>query len=156
MAASLRPVAASVAVVESVEGKDASDHLAAGHTPEELLIVESGVSPPASLPTKGGDDASPALFRRWRASELAADADQPLRWRVRGLLVDPTYAMLAGEEKTLKTYLGLFVYVGVASGVPVFGHFKVDEAAPVVVYIGEGGRQPYGRRLARGGACDGC
>ena len=46
--ASLRTIAASVAVVEAVEGKDASDHLATGHTPEEFLVIESrgGVSAP--------------------------------------------------------------------------------------------------------------
>ena len=88
------------------------------------------------------------LFRLWGPGELL-DADRTFRWRVRGLLVHPTYGMLAGERKTLKSYLATFVNVAVASGVPVFGHFAVDEPAPVVAYVGEGGRVPYTRRLER-------
>jgi hypothetical protein len=88
------------------------------------------------------------LFRLWGPGELL-DADRTFRWRVRGLLVHPTYGMLAGERKTLKSYLATFVNVAVASGVPVFGQFAVDEPAPVVTYVGEGGRVPYTRRLER-------
>ncbi len=93
-------------------------------------------------------EPAPDLFRLWGPGELL-DADRTFRWRVRGLLVDPTYGMLAGERKTLKSYLSTFVNLAVASGVPVFGHFAVDEAAPVVTYVGEGGRVPYTRRLER-------
>ena len=39
--------------------------------------------------------------------------------------------------------------MAVAAGVPVFGRFVVDQAAPVVAYVGEGGRVPYTRRLER-------
>ena len=109
---------------------------------------ESGV-PAAALVGPPGDEESLGLFRRWTVADLAALANQPLRWRVRGMLVDPTCGMLAGEQKTLKSYLSMFMHVGLASGVPIFGHFQVDEPAPVVVYIGEGGKQPYARRLAR-------
>lgn len=106
-------------------------------------------------PFRNGADVSPAtdeppadLFRLWAPGELL-DADRTFRWRVRGLLVHPTYGMLAGERKTLKSYLATFVNLAVAAGVPVFGHFAVDEPAPVVTYVGEGGRVPYTRRLER-------
>ncbi len=88
------------------------------------------------------------LLRAWTPAELL-DADRTFRWQVRGVLVHPTYGMLAGERKTLKSYLATFVNVAVAAGVPVFGHFAVDEAAPVVAYVGEGGRVPFTRRLER-------
>jgi hypothetical protein len=88
------------------------------------------------------------LFRLWGPGELL-DADRSFRWLVRGMLVHPTYGMLAGERKTLKSYLSTFVNVAVASGSPLFGHFAVDEPAPVVAYVGEGGRVPYTRRLER-------
>lgn len=88
------------------------------------------------------------LFRLWGPGELL-DADRSFRWLVRGMLVHPTYGMLAGERKTLKSYLSTFINVAVASGCPLFGHFAVDMPAPVVAYVGEGGRVPYTRRLER-------
>lgn len=103
-----------------------------------------------ALSNGAGDEASPEsdLFRLWAPGELL-DADRTFCWRVRGLLVRPTYGMLAGEKKTLKSYLATFINVAVASGAPVFGQFAVDEPAPVVTYVGEGGRVPYTRRLER-------
>lgn len=88
------------------------------------------------------------LFRAWTPGELL-DAERTFRWRVRGMLVHPTYGMLAGERKTLKSYLATFVNLAVAAGVPVFDHFTVDQAVPVVTYVGEGGRVPYTRRIER-------
>jgi hypothetical protein len=96
----------------------------------------------------GADEPPADLFRLWGPGELL-DADRSFRWLVRGLLVHPTYGMLAGERKTLKSYLATFVNVAVASGIPIFGQFVVDDPAPVVTYVGEGGRVPYTRRLER-------
>lgn len=119
----------------------AIDRLAPFRTGAEAL---AGVAPGSELEEPESDD----LFRLWGPAELL-DADRTFRWRIRGLLVDPSYGMLAGERKTLKSYLVTFINVAVASGVPVFGHFAVDQAAPVVTYVGEGGRVPYTRRLER-------
>jgi RecA-family ATPase len=57
--------------------------------------------------------------------------------------------MVAGELKTLKTYLAQAILLGVAGGVPVLGEFEVAEPQTVLVYIGEGGRDPYMDRLDR-------
>lgn len=103
-------------------------------------------------PASTGQAADPGqaqdLFRLWTPAELL-EADQPLSWRIRGLLIDPTYGPIGGEQKTLKSYVSTFISVGLAAGLPVFDHFKVDQPAPVVVYVGEGGRVPYTRRLKR-------
>jgi len=88
------------------------------------------------------------LFSLWTPAELLA-ADRTFRWRVRGMLVHPSFGPIGGERKSLKSYLATFVNVGLAADVPILGHFKVDEPAPVVAYVGEGGRIPYTRRLER-------
>jgi AAA domain len=62
--------------------------------------------------------------------------------------VHPTFGPIGGE-KSLKSYVLTSITLGLATGVPIFDHFKVDEPAPVVVYVGEGGRLPYTRRLKR-------
>lgn len=51
--------------------------------------------------------------------------------------------------KTLKSYLAGFVQVGLAAGIPIFGHFRPDTSRPVLGYVGEGGCIPYTRRLRR-------
>ena len=90
----------------------------------------------------------PNLLRRYSMSELL-DADRTFRWVARGLLVDPTYGMMGGAKKTLKTYVGTMIDIGIATGIPILGRFSVDRPGPVVAYIGEGGRVPYTRRLER-------
>jgi hypothetical protein len=90
----------------------------------------------------------PSLFRRYSMSELLA-ADRTFRWTVRGMLVHPTYGMMGGAKKTLKTYVGTMIDIGIATGIPILGRFKVERPGPVVAYIGEGGRVPYTRRLER-------
>lgn len=76
----------------------------------------------------------------------------PPVWTAQGLIIHPTFGMLAGAEKSLKSYLAQILAVGVAAGVPVLGHFAVPRAVPVVMYCGEGGERPYTRRLQR--ICD--
>lgn len=88
------------------------------------------------------------LFRRYPASELVL-MDRTFRWLVRRLLVEPTYGQIAGELKSLKTYFNLMVVCGVASGSPILDIFTPERAAPVLMYVGEGGRVPITRRLER-------
>lgn len=93
-------------------------------------------------------DDTTRRFRRWAAHELL-DQDRTFRWLARGLLCQPTYGMLGGPRKTLKTYLLLFIGLGVAAGEPIFGQFDVEQPGTVVYYVGEGGRIPMTRRLER-------
>jgi len=88
------------------------------------------------------------LFRRWTMPELL-DAERSFKWTIRGMLVDPTYGMVGGERKVLKSHVLTFLGLAVASGVSLFGQFTVDEPAPVVLYVGEGGRVPWTNRAER-------
>jgi hypothetical protein len=99
-------------------------------------------------PPPNGTDGAGDLLRRWTMAELLAEPDD-FRWLVKGLLVDPTYGQIGGELKTLKSVIASFVTVAIAAGEPLFGHFDVATARPVVAYVGEGGRKPYKRRLRR-------
>lgn len=94
------------------------------------------------------DDPQPLTFEWQSVSDLLA-RDLTYRWTIRRLLVSPTYGQIAGELKTLKTYVSTFIDVAVASGKPLFGEFQVDEPGPVVTLIGEGGATPWTRRLIR-------
>ena len=59
---SLGGVAASVTIVEALVGKDASDHLAAGHGLAQLVAVPVGVAH-----AEGDCCRLPLLLLRWRA-----------------------------------------------------------------------------------------
>jgi hypothetical protein len=71
-----------------------------------------------------------------------------ITWHAEDLLCRDTHGELAGAEKTLKSYLGLTLDVGLAAGLDVLGHFTVSERQRVLVLIGEGGEGPFLRRLA--------
>ncbi len=94
------------------------------------------------------EDTEPALLRRWTMAELAAEPDD-FAWLVKRLLAEPTYGPIAGEMKTLKSYILGFLSVGVASGLPIFDTFTPQAPRPVVVYVGEGGRKLWHRRIRR-------
>lgn len=93
-------------------------------------------------------DPAPDLFRRWTMAELLDEPDE-FTWLIQGLLADPTYGQVAGEMKSLKTYLAAMIQVGLAAGRPILGRFTPPAPRPVLAYIGEGGRRPYTRRLRR-------
>jgi putative DNA primase/helicase len=53
VAASVTPLAASVRIVEATEGKDASDHLAAGHGLDDLVLIDiSAEASPVAAPAQ--------------------------------------------------------------------------------------------------------
>lgn len=127
-----------------------------GHDAEAFehfaTIVESqrgAIKPALDDPTdKPIEERATDLFHRWTMADLLA-ADREFHWSVRGLLVRPTYGMVGGEQKTLKSYVSTFIDLAVATGTPLFGEFAVDNPGPVCAYIGEGGRIPFTRRLER-------
>lgn len=92
--------------------------------------------------------AEVAERRNWTAAELASE-DHSFRWLIKGLLPEASQSVTGGEKKTLKSYIDTFINLGIAAGVPIFGQFEVPKARPVKVYVGEGGRAPYARRLER-------
>lgn len=105
----------------------------------------------------GTAEALTAEFDRLRSNQRerfktvsAADLARPvpaMRWLVQGVWPEGSYGTLAGEKKTLKTYLGLSLALSVASGQPFLGRFAVPEPRPVLMYLGEGGELPTRRRL---------
>ena len=95
-----------------------------------------------------GDRPGDGLFRTYSTAELLALGGE-ITWRAKGLMVHPTHGMVAGEQKTLKTYVEMFMDISIAAGVPVFGRFDVPEACTVLSYVGEGGRVPHKGRLER-------
>jgi hypothetical protein len=113
----------------------------------DKMALQLVVNEPA--PTGEVDPEVPdERFKLWTPQELL-DSNAPPVWTVKGLVISPTYGMLAGAEKSLKSYLAQFIAVGAAGGVPVLGQFEVPEAVPVLMFVGEGGRLPYTRRLKR-------
>ncbi len=85
--------------------------------------------------------------------QVCSDADLlldegPAQWLIQGLLMQPTYGMIAGEQKTFKSYTLLLMALAVASGEP-FAHTMPVQQGPVVFFVGEGGRRPFKRRYQR-------
>lgn len=119
-------------------GEDITDYFTShGGTAERLT---------AEMERATGQAREP--FRTISAAELAGPVPA-MRWLVRGVWPEGSYGVLAGEKKTLKTYTSLSLALSVASGVPFLGRFHVPEIRPVVMYLGEGGRNPTARRLQR-------
>jgi len=87
-------------------------------------------------------------LRMWTMQELMA-SDLKLNWLVRNVVCIPTYGQIAGEKKTLKTYLSQYLALAVATGSPFLGQFPVERQGNVVMFIGEGGRIPWTRRMPR-------
>lgn len=73
---------------------------------------------------------------------------RPIVWHAENLLCRDTHGELAGAEKSLKSYTGLALDVGMATGLPVLGRFEVPERQRVLVLVGEGGEGPFLRRVA--------
>lgn len=114
---------------------------------DPLTVLATETSSNGARP-RTSEDEPLRLFRRWSMPELLAEPDE-FAWLIRGLLAEPTYGQIAGEMKTLKSYVGGFIAVGLAAGVPIFGRFTPPEAKPVLVYVGEGGRTLWTRRIRR-------
>ena len=70
-------------------------------------------------------------------------------WLVRGLWPAASHGVLAGEEKTFKSYLAIALAVAVAAGVDALGRWSVPNPGPVLMLVGEGGTRPFQRRLQR-------
>lgn len=91
---SLLPVAASVQLVEARDGKDVTDHLAAGYTLDELREVP--------IPDRSEDQTRKAFALPWRtAPELAAETPEEPEW-----IACPYFALGVITELEAKVKLG--------------------------------------------------
>jgi 5S rRNA maturation endonuclease (ribonuclease M5) len=145
VAASLQAAGCTVTITQAATGKDAADHLAAGHTLDDLELYE-----PA-----GAEDAPdtppvvPNLLDIQWARDHAHDVDSqpPIGWLIRGVWPGDAHGVLAAEQKAGKTWANLDLAVSVASGTPWMGVYPIDTAGPVVLFLGEGGKRKMLRRL---------
>lgn len=71
-----------------------------------------------------------------RPGELATRAPEA-RWLIRELWARDAAGILAAHPKSAKSWLGLEMAVSVASATDCLGHFPVDHAGPVLVYLAE-------------------
>ena len=117
------------------------ERLEPGATAEEVRAFMESRRPDGPVATPDGD-----VMAGYTLAELRTEPDV-VEWLVRGFWLHPTYGMLAGAEKTLKSTLATFLAVAVASGKPLFdARLPVEKAGPVLVFSGEGSRRLYRRR----------
>ena len=141
VAASVRRLGITVKIVEAAEGKDASDHLAAGHSLAEFVPVVDESA------TEGDDpDALAALVepaRLWSAR--TGSADQSL---VPGVLAASGLGILASEPKAGKTWFAVSLGLSVANRCPLLGYHVVNVQvdARVLMILSEGS---HGGTVAR-------
>lgn len=81
-------------------------------------------------------------------AELADSAKRERSdWLVERWWCHPSFGQAAGPEKTLKSWTDAVENVAIASGLPLFGEFKVVTPGPVVVFSGEITATLYWKRL---------
>lgn len=71
-----------------------------------------------------------------RAGELEIQAPEQ-RWLFEGLWGRTAIGLIGGAPKTCKSWFGLDMAVGVASGTPALGHFPAAVRGPALVYLAE-------------------
>jgi AAA domain len=117
-------IAASVSTVEAKTGKDAADHIAAGHTLDDFVDID--LSPPAA-----SEDVCDTP-RVWKATDLKP-ATQP-RWLAKGRIQCAATNLLCGDEGIGKSLLWVWVVAAVTTGnaIPKFG---IPEREPAQVLL---------------------
>ncbi|MCV7173077.1 AAA family ATPase [Mycobacterium manitobense] len=95
----------SIRIVEARTGKDVADHIAAGHSLDELAPRAKADVRPADMP------------RLWRAAELA-DQEQG-RWLAKNWLPLAAVALLIGDEGIGKSLLWVLIIAHVTTGKPM-------------------------------------
>lgn len=98
------------------------------------------------LDTEGNAVQRRPRFARVSARQLAKPIP-PMEWLIRGVWPRNSFGPWAGARKTLKSYNLLALTVALASGKPMLGEFEVPTAGPVLYFVGEGGEEPFQRRL---------
>ena len=135
---------------EHLEDRYPADYLEATADHESRDLTEAELDEwlagdPNGAPDDGGDGDRREVFH-----DLPdVYRPQPLEWLVRGLLPRETHGQIGGGQKTLKSYIGCTIGVGVALGRPVLGRFEVPERRRVLLIAGEGGERLLLARLYR-------
>ncbi|MCH9732267.1 MAG: AAA family ATPase [Actinomycetia bacterium] len=123
----------SIAVVEAKTGKDAADHIAAGHSLEDFHGVDWW---PLEAPQANEHPEPRTSPRLWRASELKPAA-QP-KWLAKNRIPQAAVTILIGEEGIGKSLLWVLIAAAVTTGKPMpeFGIPQRD-AADVLLILTE-------------------
>jgi hypothetical protein len=88
-----------------------------------------------------------AGLRGYSLAEIASEqSESQLKWLIRGLWPLGSFGMVAGAEKTLKSYLTTLIALSVASGSAIAAEWTVGSPGPVTVFTGESGRGLWWRR----------
>lgn len=130
VAAALRPVAGHVEIAEAAAGKDAHDHLAAGHGLGDLR--PAGTSEPAETDSGG----RVAQLRAALLDSAALDRVRPPAPVIDGFLYADTLAWLHGKPGHGKSFLALDWAGCVAAGLPWQQHETTQ--GPVLYLAAEG------------------
>jgi putative DNA primase/helicase len=115
---SLALLAASVRVVEAAVGKDAADHLAAGKTLEEFVVVdasEAGQAAPKGSPAAPTQAAS-CPSTRLRLVPMADVVAVPVEWLWEARIPRGKLCVLAGDPGLGKSYLTLKMAAVISTG----------------------------------------
>jgi 5S rRNA maturation endonuclease (ribonuclease M5) len=135
----LKGTAASVRIVEAATGKDAADHIAAGHGLDDFLDV----------PSAAAADGMPTV---WRATDLKP-AEQP-RWLAKSRLPYGAASILIGDEGIGKSLLWVWIGAAVSKGeaLPAFGIPARDPGLVFIVITEDGWQDNVLPRLEVAGA----
>lgn len=76
-------------------------------------------------------------FHPVRAEELLARTEVGLSWLIDQIWTSGSNGMIAGEPKTYKSTVAMDMAVSIASGVPLWESFKVNEPGPVLLIQNE-------------------
>ena len=124
----LNGTAATVRIVEAAFGKDASDHLAAGKTLDELIEA------PTILEHLGMFDGEWLDAQVFPELEYAVDR-----------IIPEGYGLLVAPPKTGKSWLVNNIGLGVAAGGWVLGHIKVKKRPVLYLALEDGKRRLQSR-----------
>jgi 5S rRNA maturation endonuclease (ribonuclease M5) len=116
----LTDIAACITIVEPIAGKDATDHVNAGHDLAELVTVWSSDYKPKP-------DLAPDLW------EFLATTDDPYDWIVPGLLERGDRLMLTGFEGLGKSMLVRQMAVMTAAGIHMFTSEAIRPARVLLI-----------------------
>lgn len=133
-----------MAPVPTTEHADVSDHIEAGLSIADLVSLTDEDLERLISGQNGDEDRWP-----WRTGADLGKPVKPMRWLVQGLWAANSHGVVAGEEKTLKSYVVTAIAVAIAAGVPALGRWAVPEPGPVLMLVGEGGELPFQRRIQR-------
>ena len=138
VASSLEGVAASVEIVLPKEGKDAADHLEAGHTLDDFVpLAGEEEEPDRKVPEPIG------------MAELLAMEEPEERYHVEELVEQDTNVLLAAAPKSHKTNLMLHMAVTGCAARSVLGAFPVPEALRFGLVLMEDRPHRIRRRIER-------